>query len=236
MQYRVCISWSGGKDCCLALATLLDRVPDTRSDVLFVTFVPERPRFHCHPLGLLEKQGASLAARHEFVVIDPKNWRASYARALQWLRERHGTDTILTGDVFRSPDQLSDYWLAEMAKRAGIKLVAPLSFLRDSTLLDALDRYDIDARVTGVSRLFARPGLLGRRISLDLLRDTGLENEPDFDPCGEGGEYHTSVIRAGSAVFCPPGCVPAREQMLPTLSVLAWEDAWHRLNVDVVRL
>lgn len=205
--------WSGGKDCALALAL-------SRARPTLVTFVPPEGGFRCHPLGIVERQSHGLGLPHLFPKVRPERWREDYLEAMRELRSRHGVARILTGDIPPAPDSPELQWLRETAAEAGLALEMPLAGYTNAERLEMIEMFGIDAIVTGVRKRWYRPGLLGRRLTRGLLAESGLLAEPEFDACGERGEYHTITCGWRGLRFHEPE--PLAEAELDDLIVLDW--------------
>src|SRR5947199_10611080 len=100
------MSWSGGKDSCLALYEI-QKSTDFRVAALLTTVTGAYDRISMHGVrrSLLERQAASLGLPLEQVVISPgasnDEYEGKMAATLAALRERvPGLDTVVFGDLF----------------------------------------------------------------------------------------------------------------------------------------
>jgi len=199
-----CYAWSGGKDSFLAFCLDQQAAAASRSRALFVTFVPRQGEFRCHPLGLLEIHGLRLGVPHIFIAINPDQWQHDYRRAFVYLREFHGVETLVTGDIFANASEMNEYWLAQLLSGIGIEFRAPLLGYYWTEIFALLSSFRITAIVSGMASPFYRKEILGQRMGLDILVETFQHNASKigFDMCGERGEYHTTVTTIGKQKFC----------------------------------
>ena len=187
----VILSWSGGKDSCLALHELLAS-PDIRVEALLTTVTRDYGRISMHGVRtvLLERQAESLGLPLQQVFISKGATNAEYenamAEALAAFRDR-GIDTVAFGDLFLEDIKAyRDRFLA----RHGMTGIYPIwqrhtgSAVRDflaagfKTIITCVDPRQLD------------PVFAGRIIDEQLLS----ELSSTCDPCGENGEFHTFVF------------------------------------------
>ena len=117
------VSWTGGKDCNLALL-MAWRDPTLRVTSL-VVFRPQDAAFRAHPLELSEMQAASLGLPLRHVIIDGVDYKASYVAGMRRLRAEHGVEVIATGDV-DLVGTMRRNWIEECGEEAGVAAFLPL--------------------------------------------------------------------------------------------------------------
>src|ERR1043166_2789261 len=242
MLARQCVLWSGGKDSFLAY--LLSR-RNADDSFVFVTFVPRFGFFHCHPLPILIEHGKYFEVPHEFIVIDEHDWVDSYRKAFASLKMRYNIDRIISGDIF-SCSTHGTFWLAGVPafhlslpewlaslQSLGLEFEAPLSTLYAEEIINLLCRYRIHAVITGLSCEWFSEGLLGKPLSMALLKSSSLYSDPRFDLCGERGEYHTTVIRFENKIFCDSDLDKLEPKLVNGIWALSWDMGW--LNQAITR-
>jgi len=119
--------WSGEKDPFLSYCMASTALGIAPSDWLFVTFVRPSGFFHCHPLGLLERQSSILGVDHAFAVVDLHDWRASYYQSFKCLRDSWGVERIFSGDILFNDATIEKYWLLQMLEDVGVEMTLPLA-------------------------------------------------------------------------------------------------------------
>lgn len=187
---RVLHCWSGGKDSCLTLSTLL--ADETRTVVALLTTVTagyDRVSMHGVRLEVVRRQADALGFPLDVAVIPQQATNAAYEACMEAVLARYreaGVRTIAFGDLFL--DDVRRYrerWLAG----TGMTPIFPI-WRRDTR---ALARRFIDdgfqAILTCVDTRVLAPSFAGRSFDHALLADLPAA----VDPCGENGEFHTFV-------------------------------------------
>jgi uncharacterized protein (TIGR00290 family) len=158
-----------------------------------VTFAPSQERFLAHPLALMELQAQALGLPHHVLAVE-EPYERGYEKAISSLREEHGIDTLVTGDVSEIVGHDAD-WMAERSARCGVNLLRPL-WHRDG--LELLNRL-LSLRFRAVFSCVKKPWFTEEWLGLELSRDSverlcELGERTGLDICGEQGEYHTLVL------------------------------------------
>jgi uncharacterized protein (TIGR00290 family) len=187
----VLMSWSGGKDSCLALREL-QRDPGLRVEALLTTVTRDYDRISMHGVRneLLQRQAEALGLPLHTVSI-PKgasnaDYEAEWARALA----RHhalGVRQVAFGDLFLEDIRTYRDKLLAVHGMSGLYPV----WGRDTRLL-IRDFIGLGFRtvVVCVDPAKLHPRFAGRTIDAAFL----AELPADVDPCGENGEFHTFVF------------------------------------------
>jgi diphthine-ammonia ligase len=187
---KVAVSWTGGKDSCLALheAETLGYKADR-----LVTFVSRESAFLAHPLNLIGLQAHALGLPHSRLeVAEP--FDLGYEAAISELKERHGIGTLVTGDIAEVAGHDPD-WMVKRAKQCGIDLIRPLWHRDRTELLHRLLEIKFRALFTCVKKPWFTDDWLGRELTHSTVRHlVEMSKHIDLDICGEQGEYHTMVF------------------------------------------
>jgi len=185
------MSWSGGKDSCVALRELRQS-PGYSVAALITTVTRDYDRISMHGVRrvLLERQAASLGLPlHEvFITKDATNqeYEAKMEEALSPYRER-GIRRVAFGDLFLEEIRAyRDQFLARQNMRA----LYPV-WGRDTTrFIREFIGLGFKAVVTCVDVKVLDSSFAGMMIDEDFL--SALPTH--VDPCGENGEFHTFVF------------------------------------------
>ncbi|TWT55295.1 ATP-binding region [Thalassoglobus neptunius] len=191
---RPCIlSWSGGKDCALALDALQQR-SDYEVVSLLTTFTRDVDRVSMHGVQreLIQEQARKLRLPLDEVWIDPQCDNARYEAAMQtalsqW-REKD-VSVVAFGDLFLQ--EVRDY-RDRLVEQAGMSAIYPV-WKRDTTELahEFVER-GFRAVTCCVDTKRLPEEFCGRQFDISFLNDL-----PDsIDPCGENGEFHTLLVDA----------------------------------------
>lgn len=188
---KMLVSWSGGKDCSLALYRILQG--KTYEVLGLLTTVSEnsnRVSMHGVCSSLLEQQARSLKLNLEKVFI-PKNFsqKEYEKRMLNMLTKYQKIDvsSIVIGDIYLEDVRKSR---EENLSKIGMKGVFPL--WKEDTKKLAREFIDLGfkAIVTCVDSRLISKKFVGREFDKQFLK----ELPSNTDPSGENGEFHTFVF------------------------------------------
>jgi uncharacterized protein (TIGR00290 family) len=187
----VLMSWSGGKDSCVALHDIKAE-QKYRVAALLTTVTRDYDRISMHGVrcALLEKQAASLGLPLHQVFISKNATNEEYERkigeAFSVFRAR-GIDSVVFGDLFLEDIRA---YREQFLARNNMRGLFPVwkrdtaAFIRDFLELG------FRAVVTCVDSKVLDQSFAGR-----LIDETFLSSLPaQVDPCGENGEFHSFVF------------------------------------------
>ena len=195
LRYRTCMidvimSWSGGKDSCLALYEL-QQTNSYRIAALLTTVTRDYDRISMHGVrrSLLEQQAASLGLPlHEiFITKNATNdeYEREFAAVLGAFREQ-GISRVVFGDLFL--EEIKNYRDKFLA-RQGMSGIYPIwKWDTAETVRRFLD-LGFKAVVTCVDANVLDGSFAGRTLDGGFLADLPA----GVDRCGENGEFHTFV-------------------------------------------
>ena len=187
---KVLISWSGGKDCALALHEILASGKYQVAG-LFTTVTGNEDRIDMHDTrcSLLERQAESLGFPWEKVAISSHTSPADYEPGLVQTMRKHkeaGVTSVVFGDIFR--EDLRKYRELNLA-RLRLKGIFPLWNRADFQIMESFITLGFKAVVTSINTNVLDLQFVGRTIDWKFLFDY----PKTADVCGEHGEYHTFV-------------------------------------------
>jgi uncharacterized protein (TIGR00290 family) len=182
------MSWSGGKDGALALATARAR-PGTTVAGLQTTVVAGEVSASWVPRAFVEAQAAALGLPLETVELPwpcPNDVYEQRTGAAWSELRRRGATEVVYGDLF-----LADVRAYRERALAGTGLTASFPLWGRPTAevaAEVLDR-GVRAVVVCVDPARVPATVVGRTWDAELI----AELPADVDPCGENGEFHTLV-------------------------------------------
>jgi len=190
-QEPVLVSWSGGKDSCMALREILGD-PGLRVEALLTTITRDYDRVSMHGVrrALVERQADSLGISLHQIPISNSATNVEYemrmAEAFAIYRER-GTNRVAFGDLFL--EEIRAY-RERLLTAQGMHGLYPVWGRDTLALIREFIRQGFKTAVVCVDPKQLDPSFLGRVIDEDFLSrlPTGV------DPCGENGEFHTFVF------------------------------------------
>jgi uncharacterized protein (TIGR00290 family) len=187
----VLVSWSGGKDSCLALREL-QRTPEVRVEALITTVTRDFDRISMHGVRrvLLERQAASLGLPVHLVEISKgasnQEYEAAMGQAFNHFHDR-GITSVGFGDLFLEDVRAYRERLLARHDMAGHY---PIWGRDTAALIREFIAEGFRTVVVCVDPAQLDPSFAGRVIDEQFLADL----PPQVDPCGENGEFHTFVF------------------------------------------
>jgi uncharacterized protein (TIGR00290 family) len=184
---KAAISWSAGKDSCLALLRCREQ---GMSVPTFVTMCdPDgTSKSHALPAELVAAQVAAFGAQWLPTRVPPGGYAAAFDATLQALRERGHTHMVF-GDIDL---QAHRDWLEPACERAGLQPLFPLWGEAREALAHEIVRRGIRARIVCVDSQRLDAQFCGADYDAELL----ARLPRSVCPCGEDGEFHTFVFDA----------------------------------------
>ena len=184
---RAAISWSAGKDACLAL--LLARAAGLQVDRFVTLCEPDgSSKSHALPPALIAAQVAALGGTWQPVLVPPDGYAAAFDTTLAGLRDE-GVEAMVFGDIDL---QAHRDWLEPACARAGLRAVFPLwGRTRSGIAAEVLAR-GIRARIVCVDLSLLDAAFCGAAYDAALV----ARLPPGVCPAGEDGEFHTVVLQA----------------------------------------
>lgn len=195
MPEKLVLSWSGGKDSCMALSELLKERQQVVALLTTITRDYDRVSMHWVRRALIERQAEELGLPIRLITISKGAGNEEYeSRMKETLADFRddGVDVVAFGDLFL--EDIKAY-RDGFLDRIGMVGCYPI-WKRDTTALIAefIDSgFKAVVSCVSVQRLDA--SFVGRVIDRSFL--AGLPS--NVDPCGENGEFHTFVF--GGPIF-----------------------------------
>lgn len=184
------LSWSGGKDCCMALDTLSKQGYEV---VSLVTTVPKelgRTFGHGERAEMIQLQGEALSLPVHFIECSYDSYTDQFVETLQTMKNQLEISGIAYGDLYLDGHR---EWGEKVAKLAGVEALYPLWTNKENSLSLLKNFVDsgYNAVTIRVSKDLLDDSWLGRFIDESFLLDV---QKTTICPMGESGEYHTFVF------------------------------------------
>ena len=182
---RAAVSWSAGKDSCLAWLRAREQELDVST---FVTMCDAdgTSKSHALPPGLIEAQVQAIGGVWQPVNVAPGAYAQAFAEALGGLRESGHTHMVF-GDIDLAAHR---EWIEPVCERAGLVAVFPLWGEKRVELAQEIVERGVRARTVCVDTRWLDASFCG--VDYDA---SFLARLPDrVCPCGEDGEFHTFVF------------------------------------------
>lgn len=182
---RAAVSWSGGKDSCLALHRTHQKFEVT---ALITMFTEDGTRSRSHGLRpeVLQRQADLLGLE---LVCGCASWKSYEEEFLRVLRELHarGFSHVVFGDIFLDPHK---EWVERVCGKTGLQAIEPLWENDTCGLFQEFLNAGGQAVIVCVEASKLGDHWLKRQLCPEMLPQL---QQLGIDPCGEYGEYHTLV-------------------------------------------
>jgi len=185
--HKFIASFSGGKDSVLALYKAM-KVGEGIGLIVMMEEEGKRSRSHGMPPELIQAQAKSIGLP---VFTAAASW-SNYEKVFTTLlvnAKKQGAEVLVTGDL-DIPEH--GCWHDKVTKNVGLKLGMPLWEMNH---LEAVTEFINLRFITIVVTVNLSLGMceddLGRILTHDYVKELLARG---IDPCGEGGEFHTTVI------------------------------------------
>ena len=183
---RTVVSFSGGKDSCLALWRAREAGLDVKAVINVLEETGERNRSHGVPRALLEAQAQSLGVELVAPSASWKDYEAQFIAALRELGSR-GFEVAVFGDIDL---QAHRDWEERVCSTAGIVACLPLWQESRFELAAEILRRGFRAVVVCTDSRYLDDRFCGRLYDERFIADLPAT----VDACGENGEFHTFVF------------------------------------------
>jgi uncharacterized protein (TIGR00290 family) len=210
----VVLSWSGGKDSSLTLATLRAD-PSFEVVALLTSITREYDRVSIHGVRrtLLEAQAASVGLPLIEISLEPQctndAYEAAFHAALAEIRATYPSVRHLAfGDLFLADVRA---YRERMLERSGFTPIFPIWGRDTRQLATEFVNRGYKAHLVAVDTTQLDASYAGRAFDHSLL----AELPPTVDPCGERGEFHTFVFNGpgfGTPISVELGEVVLRDE------------------------
>lgn len=185
--HRFIASFSGGKDSVLALYKAM-LVGEAVGLIVMMEEEGNRSRSHGMPPELIRDQANSIGLP---VYTAAASW-TDYEKVFMTLLEKaknEGAEVLVTGDL-DMPEH--GCWHDKVTKNAGLKLGMPLWEMDHREAVDEFINLGFVTIIVTVNlSLGMREDDLGRILTHEYVKELEARG---IDPCGEGGEFHTTVL------------------------------------------
>jgi len=181
------VSWSGGKDSCMALNEALRLGYKITHLVNFISNDEKRVRFHGTNADLIKQQGAAMGIEVAQYETTWDGYERDFKAAVRGLLPT-GVNGMIFGDIYLD---VHKEWVERVCGEIGIEAREPLWGRPTGELLDKFIELGFEAVIVGVNSRHMDEKWVGKFVD-NAFRDYLHSN--NIDPCGENGEYHTVVI------------------------------------------
>jgi uncharacterized protein (TIGR00290 family) len=185
---KALVSWSGGKDSCLAAHLAVERGVSIESLLCMREPGADRSRSHGLPGWVLERQAMALGVPLTSPQSGWADYESVFMAALHAARAR-GVDSAIFGDI----DLQAHYdWEQHVCDQAELTASLPLWHWPRERVVSEVFARGLEAIVVCVNTRWLPASFCGRRYDAEFVASL----PPRVDSCGEQGEFHTCVVAA----------------------------------------
>jgi diphthine-ammonia ligase len=186
---RIFVSWSGGKDGCLALYRAKSCGMDVRYLANMVSEDGLRSRSHGIRAEVIKRQAEALG----IPIVQQRTTDTDYEAAFVTMIRKFKEEGI-RGGVFGDIDFLPHReWVENTCQKAGVAAYLPLWNENQQKLMEEFIDAGFIAVVIAVKASLLGKEVLGRVVARNFINYLA-ERDKDITICGEAGEYHTLVV------------------------------------------
>ncbi len=187
---QVFVSWSGGKDCCLAAYRAAKSGLKLRYLANTVSEDGQQSRSHGLSAGVLQMQAGAMGIPLVQRRTGKDNYEAEFKNMLREFKKEG-----ITGGVFGDIDfNEHRQWIDRVCQEAAITPHLPLWEQNQTAIMSDFIALGFEAMVVATRADILGEEWLGRKVDLDFVKDLAeLGKTRPITPCGEAGEYHTLV-------------------------------------------
>jgi len=184
-------SWSGGKDCCLALYRAINSGLNVRYLANTITEDGKRSCSHGISSEVIRMQSKALDIPIVQGRTTNENYEEVFVDMLKGLK-KEGIEGGVFGDIDYPPHR---EWEEMVCRRADMQAYLPLWQENQKALMQEFIDADFESVIITVKGDFFGEEMLGRKIDEYFLSHIKeLSKNRDITPAGEAGEYHTLVV------------------------------------------
>ncbi len=184
---RSIVSFSGGKDSSLALYHALQS-GTVIGLIVMLKEQGQRSRSHAMPLDIIQAQADAIGLP---VFMTSSSWADYEDKFIDLMNQakQKGAEVLVTGDLDMPQHGC---WHDRVTQQVGLKLGMPLWLRPHREVVEEFINLGFRSVVVTVNlKLGMKVEDLGKILTIEYIQE--LESR-DIDPCGEGGEFHTTVI------------------------------------------
>ncbi|MFM7812459.1 MAG: diphthine--ammonia ligase [Acinetobacter junii] len=184
---RSIVSFSGGKDSSFALYHAMHK-GTVLGLIVMLEEQGQRSRSHAMPLDIIRAQADAIGLP---VYMTSSSWSDYESKFIDLLHQAkaHEAEVLVTGDLDMPQHGC---WHDKVTQQVGLKLGMPLWLRPHKQVVEEFISLGFHSVIVTVNlKLGMRVEDLGKTLTLEYIQE--LEDR-GIDPCGEGGEFHTTVI------------------------------------------
>lgn len=190
-MHQVFVSWSGGKDSCLACYRAITDGMKVRYLANTVSEDGKRSCSHGMSAGVIKVQSQAMGIPLVQRRTNQNNYEAEFKDMLRAFKQE-GIEGGVFGDIdFEEHRQ----WIERVCQDVAVTPHLPLWGENQNKVLKDFIDAGFESIIIATKADMIEKEWLGRRLDTDFISYLDeLKKTKDVTPCGEAGEYHTLVV------------------------------------------
>ena len=230
---NVFVSWSGGKDCCLAMYRTIKDGHNVKCLASIITEDSGRLWPHMLKPAVVQLQTEALGIASLSWYAKVASYNQDYMKMLEHVKNELGLDVGVFGDVSVGNAKANEhlYWVQEVCRPIGITPKMPLwGYTREQLLREVIES-GFQVIIIAAASDNLGPEFLGRRLDYSLLDE--LKERYQNSSSGDAGYYHTFVL--DGPIFKKRLEIVKSKPILVKTEVKGHHDIWY-LDIEECRL
>ena len=185
------LSWSGGKDSCLAYYKAIQKGFEISHLLNFISKDTNRIKSHGIQGKLIELQAKLIGIPLVQKAINWNLYEQEFKNVLLTLNPRN-LKGIIFGDIYIPAFKVQKHkiWAEKLCADLGIKAIEPLwGFTSEEILLEFINM-GYEAIIVSIKKNLIKKEWLGKKVDIKFFQYLKKNN---IEICGEMGEYHTFI-------------------------------------------
>ncbi|RVU91959.1 diphthine--ammonia ligase [Flavobacterium columnare] len=210
------LSWSGGKDSCLATIKALEL---GYKPIVLLNMMNENgkvSRSHGLTQNILKQHANALKIPLVGIPTTWADYEKKYIETLCQLKKDYGVESVVFGDIDLEPHR---EWEQKVCQQAKLEAILPLWQKDRLELVKEIIEENIVCMIVSCNTTMGVE-FLGKILTKETVQQL---IDLNIDPCGENGEFHTVVINC--TLFDTPIILPKyKKEIYQNYCFLVWEE------------
>ena len=185
---KVIVSWSGGKDSCLACYKAKLMGYEIKYLLNFVSKKSKRVAFHGIEKRLINLQAGltGIPLYQKEVSDDMKDYEKEFKMAVSKIKS--DVDGIVFGDIYLDEHR---EWAERVCQELKIKAIEPLWSISPKKITESFIQYGFKSVIVSCKADLLGKKFVGKYFDKNIIKEL---KKRKICLCGENGEYHTFVL------------------------------------------
>jgi diphthine-ammonia ligase len=185
---QAAMSWSGGKDSCLACYKAMTQGIEISFLISLMNANTSNSMSHEIDPEIIRLQGEAIGIPVIRKEVTWPTYEQGFRDVINNELKPHGIQTIITGDI----DLIeAREWNEKMAAELDISFISPCWGMEPHTMMNELVEHGFESVIVCIKDGTLPQNWIGKTINKETLKE--LFELTEIHPCGEKGEYHTLI-------------------------------------------